>query len=211
MRFFGWRQVLAVGLLLLPMPSRSQQTLSLEDAVRLALGQNPALRASEAVERGATERLVQARAGSLPTIQYSESFQWGTNPIYVFGALLEQHRFTSSNFALPGLNRPDPLTNFASQLTAEQLLYDGRQTRQRMRAAQVALDMTREQKRRSEMDVLQGVLAAYYGAVLARESVRLAEEALATAEADLQRAQALRDAVVTTEADVLSLRVQRAC
>src|SRR3990167_4330637 len=103
-----------------------------------------------------------ARAAYLPTVSYSESLQWGNNPVYVFGALLEQHRFSSGNFEIPGLNLPDPLTNFASQLTAEQLVFDGHKTRQRLRASRVALDTVKQQKRQSEMDVLEAVMETYY-------------------------------------------------
>ncbi|MBI4463715.1 MAG: TolC family protein [Acidobacteria bacterium] len=206
-----WRPVLAIALLCLAaVESRAEQTLSLEEALRIALDQNPALLASEAAIRGAQERVSQARARFLPTVNYSESFQWGTNPVYVFGSLLEQHRFTSSNFDIVSLNRPDPLTNFASQLTAEQVLFDGNQIHHRVHAARVATDMTREQKRQAEMDILKAVLEAYFGVVLAQENVRLAEEMLATTQADLERAEALRDAEMTTDSDVLALRVQRA-
>ena len=99
-------------------PLLGQQTLSLQEAVQLALAQNPSVRASAAAERGAAERLVQARASYLPEVNYSESIQRGNNPVYVFGTLLEQHRFGSGNFALDSLNRPDALTNFSSQLSA---------------------------------------------------------------------------------------------
>ena len=107
------------------------------------------------------------------------------------------------------MNRPDPLTNFSSQLTAEQVVFDGNKTRGRLRSAQLGLEMTEEQKRQAQMDILAAVAEAYYGAVLARENQRVAEEALATAEADLERALSLREAGMTTDADVLALRVSR--
>lgn len=206
----GWRPIAAVALIIsIPALLPAQEALSLEEAVRRALDQNPAVRASDAAESGAVERLKQTRAGYLPTVDYSESFQWGTNPVYVFGSLLEQHRFRSSNFDLQSLNRPAPLTNFASQLAAEQVVFDGNRTRERLRSAHVARDMAREEKRQSQMDVLAAVAEAYYAAVLARENLRVVEEALATAEADLERAIVLRDTGMTTDADVLSLRVSR--
>ena len=203
--------MLLSALLALPGPARlmAQETLGLEQAIRIALDQNPGLRASEAAESGAGERVVAARAGYYPNLDYSESVQRGTNPVYVFGSLLEQHRFQASNFDLDSLNRPDALTNFSSQLTLEQRVYDGNQTRHRLRSAQLGLEMTREQKRQAQMNLLAAVAETYYGAVLARENQRVAEEALATAEADLERALSLRQAGMTTDADVLSLRVSR--
>jgi outer membrane protein TolC len=208
-RLCGWTSFAVVSLTALAAPLRAQQALSLQEALRLALAQNPVTRASQAAESGAAERLKQAGAAYLPTLNYSESLQWGTNPVYVFGSLLEQHRFQSNNFDLQSLNRPDPLLNFASQLTMEQTLFDGNRSRQRLRATSTALDMTKQQTRQSEMDLLAAVTEAYYAAVLAEEELRVAEESLATAEADLERAQALRDSGMATDADVLSLRVSR--
>ena len=206
-----WRPVMAVALVFsLPSFLPAQGTLSIVDAVRLALDQNPVLRASGAAEGGAAERLVQARAGFLPTIDYSETVQYGTNPVYVFGSLLEQHRFEASNFELARLNRPDPLTNFSSRISVEQTVFDGNRTRDEMRQAQAGLEMTREQTRQLRMEVLEAVAEAYYAAVLAQENQRVSEESLATAEADLERAVSLREAGMATDADALSLRVARA-
>jgi outer membrane protein TolC len=191
-------------------PSMAQRTLTLPQAVRIALEQHPTLQASEAAEDGAAQRVAAARAEYFPSIDYAESMQWGNNPVYVFGSLLEQHRFRQSNFALQSLNRPDALTNFSSQLVAEQMLFDGNRTRGRLRGAQLGLEMTREQKRLAEMEILTGVAEAYFGALLARENREAAQRALDTVEADLERALSLRDAGMTTNADVLSLRVSRA-
>ncbi len=206
-----WHPLIAVSLAFaLPSLLPAQEALSIVDAVRLALDQNPALRASGAAEGGAAERLAEARAGFLPTIDYSESVQYGTNPVYVFGSLLEQHRFQASNFDLDRLNRPDPLTNFSSRVSVEQTVFDGNRTRDEMRQAQAGLEMTREQTRQLRMEVLDAVAEAYYAAVLAQENQRVSEESLATAEADLERAVSLREAGMATDADALSLRVARA-
>jgi outer membrane protein TolC len=201
----------AVALVLsLPSLLPAQTALSIADAIRMALDQNPALRASEAAEGAAAERMPQARAGFLPTIDYSESVQYGNNPVYVFGSLLEQHRFQASNFDLARLNRPDPLTNFSSRVSVEQTVFDGNRTRDAMRQARAGLGMTREQTRQLRTEVLEAVAEAYYAAVLAQENQRVSEQSLATAEADLQRAVTLREAGMATDADALSLRVARA-
>ena len=46
--------------------------------------------------------------------------------------------------------------------------------------------MTGEEQRRTQMQVIAGVVRAYYGAVLAAESLKTAEQALKSAEADLR-------------------------
>ena len=60
------------------------------------------------------------------------------------------------------------------------------------------------------MQVIAGVVRAYYGAVLAAESLKTAEQAVRSAEADLKRAESVRAAGMSTDVDVLSIRVHLA-
>jgi outer membrane protein TolC len=189
---------------------RTQQPLALNRAIELALANNPAVRGAGAAVSAAAQRLKQAHAGYLPRVDYSESVQLGTNPVYVFGSLLEQHRFQEHNFDLQSLNRPDPLSNFSTQLTADQVVFDGFRTRDRVELARTSFDMTEQKRRQTETDILLATTEAYYAAVLRGEEIRMAERAVAVAEADLERAQTMMHNGMTTESDVLALRVNRA-
>jgi outer membrane protein TolC len=60
------------------------------------------------------------------------------------------------------------------------------------------------------MQVISGVVRAYYGAVLAAESLKTAEQAVRSAEADLKRAESVHGAGMSTDVDVLSIRVHLA-
>ncbi len=187
-----------------------QAPLSLRQAVEVALRQHPQVQAAGSSRQAAETRIRAARSGYLPRLQYAESFQRGNNPVYVFGSLLSQARFTEQNFALPALNRPDFLNNFQSQLALEQVIYDGGLTRQAVRSAELGKGLAHEEERRARQGVIAGVVRAYFGAVLAAESLKTAEEAVRSAEADLERARALRAAGLITDADVLSLEVHLA-
>ncbi len=192
------------------LPLWSQTQLSLQDAVRLALEKHPAVEAAAAAERAAAARLEQARSGYLPKLHYGESWQRSNNPVFVFGSLLTQHRFTEQNFAIGLLNRPDFLNNFQSQLTAEQMLWDGGLTRAATRSAELGRGVTSEERRRTEMQLIAGVVRAYFGVVVSQEGLGVAREAVRSAEADLKRAEALRAAGMATDADVLAIRVHLA-
>ena len=196
-----------LGLLLLTVPLWAQDPLPLREAVRLALSQNKAIAASAAGKRASEARLTQARSGMLPKLNYSESFARSDNPVFVFSSLLTQHQFGMENFNIGPLNRPDALNNFQSTLTVDQTLYDAGQTRNATRSAELATKMTGEEERRVQMDVISGVARAYYGAVLAAESLKTAEQAVRSAEADLKRAESVRAAGMSTDVDVLSIRV----
>jgi outer membrane protein TolC len=70
--------------------------------------------------------------------------------------------------------------------------------------------MSGEEQRRTQMQVIAGVVRAYYGAVLAAESLKTAERTLHNAAADLTRAESIRTAGMSTDVDVLSIRVHLA-
>lgn len=198
------------ALLLLRMSAYAQEPLSLKAAVARALAGNHHIKAAEAGQAMARTRIAQARAGYLPRLSYSETFARGDNPVFVFGSLLTQHQFSERNFALGPLNRPDALNNFQSMVVAEQTVYDAGQTRSAVRSAELGHGMGAEEARRARMETIAAVVRSYFGAVMAEESWKTAREAVRSAEADLDRAQAVRAAGMSTDADVLSIRVHLA-
>jgi len=197
-------------LFLLAAPLMAQAPLSIRDAVRLALRENKALAATEAAMKASGSRIDQARSGMLPKLNYSESYVRSDNPVFVFSSLLTQHQFGADNFNIGPLNRPDALNNFQSQLTVDQVLYDAGQTRNGIKSAELGRKLAGEEQRHTQMTVIAGVFRAYYGAVLAAENLKTAEHALRSAEADLKRADSVRAAGMSTDVDVLSIRVHLA-
>jgi outer membrane protein TolC len=176
----------------------------------MGLEHHPAVEASVANKQAAQSRIEQARSGFLPKVAYSEAYQRSNNPIFVFGSLLTQHQFTQQNFNLGTLNTPNFLNNFQSQLSADQVLFDAGGTRAQVRSAEAGSQIAAEAERRARMEVIAGVAGAYYGAVLAKERLWVAQEALRSGEADLRRAETVRAAGMSTDADVLSMRVHLA-
>jgi len=196
--------------LLLAVPLFAQDSLSLREAVQLALRENKAIAANGAAALAATSRVDEARSGRLPKLNYSESVVRSNNPVFVFSSLLTQHQFGIENFNIGSLNRPGALDNFQSVLSVDQPIYDAGQTRHAVRSADLSRQMTVEEQRRTRMQVISGVVRTYYGAVLAAESLKTAEQALRSAEADLRRAESVRAAGMSTDVDVLSIRVHLA-
>ncbi len=176
----------------------------------MALARNPSMAAAAENSRAADARLEEARGGRLPKVNYSESWVRSDNPVFVFSSLLTQHQFGPDNFAIGPLNRPGFLNNFQSLVTVEQPIYDGGQTRHAVKAAELGRQLTDQEKRRVQMDLIAGVARAYYGAILASENLKAAEQAERSAEADLTRAQSVRAAGMSTDVDVLSIRVHLA-
>lgn len=204
------KQILYLLVPLVACSSPAQTSLTLGEAVKRTLGQHPALEAADARGKAAGARIEQARSGLLPRVQYLEAFQSGNNPVYVFSSLLTQRQFTQANFDIDKLVRPGPVNNFQSQVGVEQTVWDAGITRNQVRAAELGRTLTQEERRRLEMELIGNAARAYHAITLAEEGLKLALEAVRSAEADAKRAETVRAAGMATEADVLAVRVHLA-
>jgi len=192
------------------LPVLAQDPMSLKDAVHRALDKNKSVEASAAAQSAAESRIAEARAGALPKVNYSESWARSDNPVFVFSSLLTQHQFGEQNFQIGPLNRPDFLNNFQSQVTADQTLYDAGQTNHAVRSAELTKNMTSEEGRRTQIEVIVAVIRSYCDALLGAEQLNVTTQAMRSAQSDLERAHAVQSAGMSTDVDVLSIRVHLA-
>ena len=199
-----------LGLLCLTGRLAAQETLSLPQAVQLALRQNKALQASKSTVKGSEAHTRGDRSGYYPTLNYNESATRSNNPVFAFGSLLTQHQFGSENFQIGPLNRPNALDNFRSSLVAQQTLFNGGQTKHAIQASRILEQAASVDVQRTETEVTYDAVRAYLDAVLSEAELKAAEEAVKSANADLQRAENVHQAGMSTDADVLSIRVHLA-
>ena len=190
--------------------ARGQDAISLKEAVRQAMTRSKVIEASGASKDAASARVTEAKGGLLPKVNYSESWTRSDNPVFVFSSLLTQRQFSESNFGIESLNRPDFLNNFQSLVTADQLLYDAGKTKRAVRTADLGWDLSREDSRRSQLEVIAQVVRFYYDTQLGAEQIKVTTQAMRSAEADLERSEARRASGMATDADVLSIRVHLA-
>ncbi len=155
--------------LLWPLAGYAQDAMSLKDAVRRGLDTNKAVEASTQAQKAADGRIAEARSGSLPKISYLESWTRSDNPVFVFSSLLTQHQFGAQDFQIGPLNRPDFMNNFQSQITADQPLYDAGQTKNARHSAELAKDLTKEDGRRTRLEIMAGVIHSYFDALMTTE------------------------------------------
>lgn len=186
--------------------ARAQSSLSLSDAIARALAHNLDARAAEVAERQADARVTQARAGYLPAVDVTESWQRGNQPVFVFSSLLAQRQFAASDFAIPALNHPEAINNLRVGVTVDQAIFDPA-TRAGVRAASLGRDLATTSREVVAHDLAVAVTNAY-GAVLAADAAtRAAGTAVEAASADVEIARNRRDAGVVTDADVLQIEV----
>lgn len=186
------------------------EPLTLPLAVELALRTNPLTRATASGRELADAQVAEARTGRLPQVQLSETFTNGNNPVFVFGSLLEQARFTQQNFNLPLLNNPDPLTNFRFGVTVKAPLFDQRQTTTRVTRAQLGRKQADARTDQVEQQVRFETLRAFYGLLLAEARKEVADEAVKLAEADVKLSRDRVDAGTAVVSDLLAAEVQLA-
>ncbi len=202
----GRTAAFAVLLALVAIDALGQELLSLEDAIGRALESNASLAAAEAVAEAGEAGRDEARAALFPRVDFTESFRRSDNPVFVFGTLLNQDRFTEENFALESLNDPAPLSLYQSQFRLRQVIFDRKVFLSRDRA-ELNAEIARQAHRQAEMETIFATARLYHGARVAARNTAVLRQALDAARADLSRAEALHEAGQVTEADVLSLGV----
>ncbi len=184
--------------------------LTLPLAVDIALKTNPLMRATASGRGLADAQLTEAKAGRYPLLQVSENFARSNNPVFVFGSLLEQGKFTAQNFDLRSLNNPDSLSNFRTALTFRQPVLDQRQTTTRIARAEFTQQQADTHTSQAQQQLRFEVLRTFYGVLLAYAHKEVADEAVKLAEADVKRTRDRVETGLAVVSDQLSSEVQLA-
>ena len=186
----------------------ARQSVTLDQAVAAALRTHPQIRVSEAGIEGAASRIQQETASRYPKVQISEAITRGNNPTYVFSSLLEQGRFGPDNFAISSLNDPSSLTNLRSAITTSVSIFDGRRTAARIDQAREGKGQAERNLQWTEQSVRFEVIRAYYGLLVARSAKDVADQAVRTAESNVQRVQDRLRAGLVVDSDLLGAQVE---
>jgi outer membrane protein len=186
------------------------EALTLPSAVDIALRSNPLIRMTLAGREIADAQLREARAGWFPLLQLGETFTRGNNPVFVFGSLLEQARFSQQNFQLSALNNPDPLSNFRSAIILRQALFDQLQTYTRVSQARIGQQQADLQKAMVQQQVRFEVIRSYYGVLVAYAKKGVAEEAVKMAESVVKWTRDRFQNGLVVQSDLLAAEVQLA-
>lgn len=184
--------------------------LSLEEAVRVALEENPMVRSVRASGKGAGARYEQAKAARMPVLQFGETFTHSNNPVFVFGSLLEQGRFSSNNFDLNFLNSPPSISNFRSALNLKIPVFNRKEISGRIEQARLGTEVSELVVQQVEQQVRFQVIQAYYGILVAEARKRAADQAVETARAERKRIQDMVEQGMVVQSDLLATEVQLA-
>lgn len=200
--------VLSAITLVLGATAEDATPLSLPDAVKMTLANNPMHKAALADTKAASAGVREARAPLLPRIMFAENFTAGNDPMFVFGTKLRQQIFTVQDFALNSLNRPTPIGNYASRFSGQWNLFDSTQSWKALDRAKYLNFAAEQQLNRTDQELVFQTVQAYYGVLLAARQVQVAEDALKTVEAIEQQSKARVESGMAVESDLLSAQVQ---
>jgi outer membrane protein TolC len=187
--------------------ARAADVLTLQQAVARALSHNAELAMDAPGHEAAAADVAAGLSGYRPRVDVEQLFVSGNNPVYVFGTLLTQQRFTTSNFAIPSLNRPDATHNLQTRLAVQQTLWDAGRTARRVETARLALEMTDRGHDEHVRQLLLGVVDAYYAVSLGHDAWEAAQVAVESANAILAQARDRVKAGLAVDADFLRSQV----
>ena len=176
--FQGWALTAAV----LSLPSLAiAAPFTIEDAIRATWKQNPAIASSGEMVAAARADAEGARDGRLPSILLSAKAVATNEPMSAFGLKLDEQRITTADFDPNRLNSPASVGGVGVGATVMQPIYmGGRMTAARRAASAQAEAETFSHERRMQEMALQ-VVQAYFGAQVATEGLKFAEDVLAQA------------------------------
>jgi outer membrane protein len=203
------RSVMAALLMAILFSSSSwAERLSLTEAIALGAENSPSLLESEANRRAADLARREAKGARLPVIEIKEIALRTDSPADAFGLQLMQERFSFPSFVQGDPNRPDPLDNFATEVTASMPLFAGGRISSGIGQASAMAQAAGMIERHTHEAVSLAIAGAYMDALLADRAVDLAAKARETTAKHVDQAQSFFDAGMIVESDLLQAQVQ---
>jgi outer membrane protein TolC len=183
------------------------EVLDLESAARLALADNPSLKA--ALERviQAREAVRQARSAYWPRLDLEGSGARVTLSDNAYNAQLSQAQLFE-NIGGPPANVEDPEDYYRASLTASWILFDGFARRFNLAAAKSGEQSSQAAREDAQRLLLSAVIGSFLNAQLALENVAIAKADEAFNQRLLSEAKLRYDVGTGALSDVLNFEVQ---
>ena len=179
--------------------------LSLRDAIRIALVNNPDLQMAAARIRQTDALIEKSRSAFYPTLGFYTEYLRGNAPsAYLFKKIDQREIDFSEDF-----NNPDVFDNFESGLNARWNLYRGGRDHLGHQMAETGRTISHLDRQSVHNALAASVIQTYYDHLTAGAFIEIARNSVATV-ADQLRVMTVRyDAGGALKSDLLSLRVRR--
>jgi outer membrane protein TolC len=181
--------------------SQERISLTLDESVRLALSQNPYHLASEKRVDAASSRVREAVAGFLPSLNAQGQ-----------RTLLEKSMILEFPPMIPGQPPQEVELDFTRDyqfsMSLSFPLYAGGRIKSGYKQAKYNLESTKEGMRQSKHLTVFNTKRAFYGHLLAKEFVSVAEEAVRVAEENLGNVKTMYEVGMASKMDLLRSEVR---
>jgi outer membrane protein len=177
-----------------------EDTLSLDDCLRVATDHQPLLTAADAGVSAASEAVGEARAPYWPQVDLSAGYHRWQRRVFLPDNLLP------AGFVLPKI--VGPLDDWNGGLSSRVTLFDFGERRAGLAAARARLGGAQADAAATRGDVRLAVQSAFYGLAAAQELRSVAERNFARTEGHLALARARHDAGAVPQADVLRVQAE---
>ena len=161
----------------------ASRSLTLREAVELAMEKNPDLASAQQRLAAARAALQQADASFFPTVRIGGSYTASDNPVQTFMMTLNQRALNfgpSTDF-----NRPGTVENLNTKVLATWSLYNGGRDLAAHQAARLGTEARENSLAAVRNDLVFEVTRSFYTIGKAREFVRAAETAVSSMESNL--------------------------
>ncbi len=189
------------------MAANAQGPLTLRQAINQALGQSPDATIARADSIDARSAASMARTALLPQLTFTEDISRGNDPVYAFGMRLRQQQFTSADFALNALNRPQPIGNFSTRFSGQWMAFDSFKTQKQIHRADLFKQSASSSAKAVDQQIVFRVVGAYQQVLYAQRAIDVAQHEQETAAALLSSVDDHVKAGLAVESDRMSAQV----
>ena len=183
------------------------QSISYKEYLSQVVSYYPSLKKEHAsIEKTIAQKAL-AASSRMPKFWASLESQYGNDPVYVFGALLRQNKFTSNDFELKHLNTPSSWANNRAGVGAEWLLFDFSQTSARIKAAGILTESAQFQAQYTEMEAIMAASEVYSRLALTDALLTVLEKETSAGQDDVSAAESLNRKGLALGADFYLARM----
>ncbi len=187
--------------------SQSAASLSFNEVYQKVSAYYPRLKSQHAKVEEAIASKFEAYSALLPKVEGLSSVTRGEDPVYVFGSLLREERFSQNNFELRNLNQPKPWTNFNWTLHAEMPLFNAFQTISQIRAARSMEKSAKQIEVWTRMEASLLSIEAYLKVCMLKANQQWTRDMVEAASSDLKQANELKEQGMVLGADFYAAKV----
>ncbi len=186
--------------------STAAEKISLAEAIRVALENNPENQMALARLMQAEAAIQQANAAFYPALGlYTEYTHADAPSVYLFKKIDQRELPPDADF-----NSPGELDNFETGFTGRLNLFSGGRDYLNRRMARTGLAISQLDRESVENGLIASVIGAYYDVLAAGEFIRISRESIATVQKELEMMRVRLRGGSALKSDVLSLEARLA-